>query len=307
MSKVVAVTATYRRPDEVARLLAALEKSSEPLHGIVVVDNAGDAATRDHVEKSVIPHRYENAGGNLGCGGGLKRGEEIALREFPNLTHIWILDDDTVPEPNTLLQLLDALQAHDAGAACPQASDVEGSLNWFPGLLDRQRFDILRTSATPAEFIARGGSEPGAFSWATGVALLVTRGALDTSGLHRGDFWVRGEDLDFSLRITAHFRGLYVPQSHLAHLPPGGGRVVDDFPERMKHAAMLQNCAYLMTRTSHGRRLLRHWPGNAWRHLRRFGISALGDVLTALRLGALSGQPAGSPTADHFRRRLAAK
>jgi GT2 family glycosyltransferase len=307
MSQVVAVTATYRRPQEVARLLAALEKSSEPLHGFVVVDNASDVTTRNHAEKSAIPHRYEDAHANLGCGGGLKLGEEIALRQFPDLTHVWILDDDTVPEPDTLRQLLDAMKAHNAGAACPQASDAEGNLNWFPGLLDRKRFDILRTSATPAEFRARGGSEPGGFSWATGVALLVSREALDAGGLHRDDFWVRGEDLDFSLRITSHVPGLYVPRAHLAHLPPGGGRVVDDFPERMKHAAMLQNCAYLMARTSHGRRLLRHWPGNAWRHLRRFGIRALGDVLTALRLGALSGQPAGWPTADIFRRRLAAK
>jgi GT2 family glycosyltransferase len=305
MNKVVAVIATFRRPKEVARLLAALELSSEPLHGIVVVDNSGDATTRDRVERSVIPHRYENAGENLGCGGGLKRAEETAMREFPDLTHIWILDDDTVPEPNTLSTLLDAMQLSSAGAACPIASDAEGNLNWFPGLLDRRRFDILRISATPGEFLAQGGSAPGAFSWATGVALLVARHALENAGLHRDDFWVRGEDLDFSLRITAHVSGVFIPSAHLAHLPPGGGRVVDDFPERMKHAAMLQNCAYLMARTSHGRRLLRHWPGNAWRHLRRFGLSSIGDVFTALRLGALSGKPAGSPTADHFRRRLA--
>jgi len=307
MNHVVAVTATYRRPAEIARLLAALEASKEPLHGIVVVDNASDTATREHVARSAIPNRYEDAGANLGCGGGLKRGEEIALREFPQLTHVWILDDDTVPEPDTLRTLLDAMQAHTAGAACPQVSDAEGNLNWFPGLLDRKRFDILRTSATPSEFIERGGGEPGEFSWATGVALLVTREALETAGLHRDDFWVRGEDLDFSLRITGQARGVYVPRAHLAHLPPGGGRVVDDFPERMKHAAMLQNCAYLMARTRHGRRLLRHWPGNAWRHVSRFGLGALSDVFTALRLGALSGQPAGSPVADTFRRRLAAR
>jgi hypothetical protein len=96
-----------------------------------------------------------------------------------------------------------------------------------------------------------------------------------------------------------------VPKAHLAHLPPGGGRVVDDFSERMKHGAMLQNCAYLFARTSHGRGLARHWPGNAWRHLRRFGIRSAPDIFMALALGALAGRPAGAPRGDYFRRKLA--
>jgi hypothetical protein len=142
------------------------------------------------------------------------------------------------------------------------------------------------------------------FSWATGVALLVRRDALEAAGLHREDFWIRGEDLDFSLRITAHSRGVYVPRALLAHLPPGGGRVVDDFAERMKHAAMLQNCAYLVARTDHGRSLAKHWPGNAYRHLRRFGSESLRDIITAVWLGAVRGEPAG--IADHFRQTLTA-
>jgi dTDP-4-dehydrorhamnose reductase len=306
MSRVIAVTATYRRPAEVARLLTALRNSTVPLHGVVVVDNAGDAATRESVQTSQLPARWIDAGENLGCGGGLRRGEQAALAEFPDLTHVWILDDDTVPEPATLETLLAAMETTGANTACPQAHDAEGSLNWFPGLLDRRRFGALRTSATPDEFVARAGAEPAPFSWATGVAILVTRAALENAGLHRGDFWIRGEDLDFSLRITRTMLGIYVPSARLAHLPPGGGRVIDDFPERMKHAAMLQNCAYLFARTAHGRRLARHWPGNAWKHIRRFGWATIGDIAGALLRGAVLGKTAGMPGGDHFRRRLAA-
>jgi hypothetical protein len=279
-----------------------LQRSEAPLHGIVVVDNASDAATRSLVENRA---HYIDAGTNLGCGGGLRRGEEVALEKFPTLTHVWILDDDTVPESGTLGTLLEAMEKTGAGAACPQARDAEGRLNWFPGLLDPGRFDVLRRSATPAEFIGRSGTAPATFSWATGVALLVTREALEKAGLHRGDFWMRGEDLDFSLRITAQVKGVYVPTAHLEHLPPGGGRVVDDFAERMKHAAMLQNCAYLFSRTKHGRRLARHWPGNAVRHLRRFGVHAVRDVAKAFLLGAWRGRPAGVACGDYFRARLA--
>ncbi len=298
--KTVAVIATYRRPTEVARLLASLEKSTLALHGIVVVDNAADPATRT----AVVPHRYIAAPDNLGCGGGLRLAEETALREFPELTHLWVLDDDVVVEPATLATLL--AQMGDAAAACPQAADAGGRLNWFPGLLNRAKFNVLRRASTPAEYLAECGPPPEQFSWATGVALLVTRAVIESAGLHRSDFWVRGEDLDFSLRITAIARGCYVPTAQVAHLPPGGGIVVDDFPERMKHAAMLQNSAYLIARTAHGRRLSKHWPGNAWRHLRRFGPSAFGDILRAAHLGALCGLPAGAPGGETFRQQLTA-
>jgi rhamnopyranosyl-N-acetylglucosaminyl-diphospho-decaprenol beta-1,3/1,4-galactofuranosyltransferase len=304
MNCVVAVTATYRRAFELDRLLRALSASAVPLHGIVVVDNGSDAATRECVERGAIPAEYVDAGENLGCGGGLRRGEEVALNRFPDLTHVWILDDDTVPEPTTLGTLLAAMESTGAGAACPQARDAEGNLNWFPGLKDRARFDLLRHSKTPAEFIERDSAKPAEFTWATGVAILVTRAALERGGLHRGDFWIRGEDLDFSLRITENAKGIYVPTAHLEHLPPGGGRVVDDYAERTKHAAMLQNCAYLFARTRHGRTLLRHWPGNAFRHLRRFGLGSIGDIATAFLQGVLRGKPAGAPGGETFRQRL---
>jgi rhamnopyranosyl-N-acetylglucosaminyl-diphospho-decaprenol beta-1,3/1,4-galactofuranosyltransferase len=304
--KIVTVTATYRRPKEIARLLAALRKSIVPIHGVVVVDNANDVPTQLAVAQGGLAQRYVAAGTNLGCGGGLRLAEETALREFPELTHVWILDDDTVPEPDTLQTLLAAMASRDVGATCPQATDAEGRLNWFPGLLDRAAFKVLRNARTPDDFLVRWGGREEAFSWATGVALLVTRRALEAAGLHRGDFWMRGEDLDFSLRVTAQFRGLYVPGARLAHLPPGGGRVVDDFAERMKHAAMLQNCAYLAARTSHGRSLAKHWLGNALRHWKRFGFGAIGDVLRAAWLGAVRGRPAGVPRGEYFRRRLEA-
>ena len=304
MNLVVAVTATYRRPFEVGRLLGALEASAVRLRGVVVVDNSSDTATRERARQSALTVEYVDAGENLGCGGGLRRGEGVALTKFPDLTHVWILDDDTVPEPKTLGTLLDAMAATGAGASCPQARDAEGNLNWFPGLKDRARFDILRTSKTPAEFVARDRAEPAEFTWATGVALLVARESLEKGGLHRDDFWVRGEDLDFSMRVTAHAKGIYVPTAHLAHLPPGGGRVVDDFAERMKHAAMLQNCAYLFARTKHGRGLIRHWPGNAIRHVQRFGLRSIGDTCAAFIRGAVQGKPSGAAGGDGFRRRL---
>ncbi|HEY2341440.1 MAG TPA: glycosyltransferase, partial [Chthoniobacteraceae bacterium] len=134
-ARVAAVTATYRRRRELERLIGSLERSHVPLCGLVVVDNAGDAAIRERTERSLIPNAYFRPGSNLGCGGGLAAGEQLALEKFgPELTHFWILDDDAVVEPDTLGILLSEMAAGNADAAHPLATDAGGRLGWFPGL-----------------------------------------------------------------------------------------------------------------------------------------------------------------------------
>src|SRR5258708_37321404 len=154
-------------------------------------------------------------------------------------------------------------------AAPPLAEDPAGRLSWFPGLIDRDKFRAIRQPQTPAEFMARCGPEPIAFSWSQGIALLVTRRVLRELGLHRADYWVRGEDLEFSLRITYRWPGLYVPLARVRHLPPPASCALAI--ECRKHQAMLRNLAYTACRLPHGRRLLRTLPGNWWRFFRTWG------------------------------------
>jgi GT2 family glycosyltransferase len=292
---VVAVVATYRRAPELARLLASLRASSRGLRAIVV-DNADDSDTRAVVAASPLTIDYLPQPRNLGCGGALAIGERFALDRFgATLTHVWILDDDAVVERDTLDRLLDALETQNADLAHPLVVDGSGGLGWFPGLLDRRKFQVVKKARTPQEFIDCCGAEPVPVSWAQGIALLVTRRAIDRVGLHRGDFLVRGEDLEFSLRITAHLTGVYVPQARVAHLPPAsaGGQSHDG--EYFKHRAMLQNIAYTALRLPHGHRIARTIPGNWWRFFTTWGWQwhVIRDAVFSLIRGALLGKPAG--------------
>jgi N-acetylglucosaminyl-diphospho-decaprenol L-rhamnosyltransferase len=301
--RVVAVVATYRRPSELGRLLTSLEQSHVPFHGIVVTDNASDAATAEVVGRTSIQHRLVQPGENLGCGGGLRRAEETVLREFPDFTHIFVLDDDAVVPPETLGGLLEGAKKMNTGVACPIVHDAEGQIGWFPGLLKRRSLKALSRVGTPANYLAQIGPSLEYFTWGTGVAMLVSRGTLERVGLHRDDFWMRGEDLDFALRVTWSPRGVFVPTVSVAHLPPGG--VVNNFAERMKDAAMIQNCTFLITRTRHGKGIAKFWPVNAWRHLKRFGLRSIFDLVRAVWLGGVRGRPAGVPGGEYFRQRLA--
>src|SRR6202012_4693530 len=103
-----------------------------PAHA-VVVDNANDPATRAVAEASPVPVAYLPMDSNLGCGGGLRAGEQAALERFPALTHLWILDDDAVVRPETLATLLAEMARTGADLAHPLTEDAEGRLGWFPG------------------------------------------------------------------------------------------------------------------------------------------------------------------------------
>ncbi len=290
---VVAIVATMRRPAELSALLASLATLPEGLRAVVIVDNGRDDETRKVVDGSPVEAVYLRPEKNLGCGGGLLEAERWALENLGAFTHCWILDDDAVVEPDTLGELLAAMATTTAVCACPLVQDGAGLLNWCPGLLEPAKYRIANSPRPPEEYLRLCGDVPVRFSWSQGIALLVTREALLAYGLHRGDFWVRGEDLDFSLRLTWHATGVWVPAARVHHLPPAESRRPE--VEYVRHAALLQNVAYVGVRLPHGRRIARTLPGNWLRFLRTWGWKprAWGDVCFGFFTGAVLGWPAG--------------
>ena len=301
----VAIVATYRRPRELTRLLESLAQIAHGLDLVVVVDNAGCAETRAAVELARCRTHYVGPGENLGCGGGLRLAGEEALRiAGDRLTHLWILDDDAVPGPHALDGLLDAMERENAEAACPLVIGPDGMVGWTPGFADRASHRAAEIRATPAEFRARLGSLPLEFTWTQGISLLVTRRAVNALGLHLADYWVRGEDLEFSLRVTADFRGVFVPAVEVKHLPPPETGAVSSEAEYLKHAAMLQNVAHVGLRLRHGWRIAWTVPSNVARFIATWGVRAVPDAVVAVWRGAVLGEAAGAGDGGTFRRRF---
>jgi GT2 family glycosyltransferase len=296
---VVAVVATFRRPRELTRLLDSLAG----VDAIVVCDNAASAEVRAAVERIPGGH-YLAPEKNLGCGGGLRLAEVHAWKvEGHRLTHLLVLDDDAVLSPDTVSTLCAALQREQAQVAYPLVLGADGRPGWLPGLRRRSQHRLGRTPMEVAEYRARLGAEFADFDWAQGICLLATRAAVETTGFHRDDFWVRGEDLDFTLRLTAQGRGIFVPGITVQHLPPESPTPADARAEYLRHAAMVQNIAFLAFTQRHGHRIRHSVPGASLRFLRTWGARALPDLFTALGRGA-RGEPAGDGTDHTFRQRF---
>lgn len=302
---VIAVVATYKRPESLAELLASLSPPSNLVRQVIVVDNAADEATRRVTDQAALPVRYIDPGVNLSCGGGVTRALQEALTD-PEATHFWIIDDDAKAFPHAMKELVKGIEETGADAAVPIVVNETGRICWPPGLLERAPLLLVRSDCTPAQYLETCGPRPIPFSWSPWPSLMVTRSAIERFGFPKDDFWITGEDLEFSLRITQNGKGVLVPLATCAHLPPPGP------PERMhrqhyiKFCSMLQNISYLALHLKHGRRILRHLPGNYLRFFRTFGLStaSLRDAASAFWWGAIHGKPAGAPGFTKFRERF---
>lgn len=303
---VAALIATYRRPRELQRLLQSLTQV-RGLAAVVVVDNEGSDTVRSLIEQTYPGAQYVSPGSNVGCGGGLKLAEEVALQmKGPGFTHLLILDDDAVLPPEAIEVLASTMAREQADLAYALITGEKGHVGWLPGLRDRTSGLRDAFDGTPEEFHTRFGPGARDFVWAQGICLLVAREALERLGPHRDDFWVRGEDLEFSLRFTARGRGILVPGVAAQHLPPAEETVLSREAEYLKHCALVQNIAYIGFRLPHGHRIAWTIAGALRRFFRIWSWPAFGDALRALWRGAVLGEPAGAGKGQTFRARFAA-
>lgn len=291
MSRVVAVVVTWHRERELIRLLASLASSTAPLAGCVVMDHAG---TVGELANLPFPVRVFHDPANPGPGAGWANGARRA-REVFGAADILYLDDDVVLPPQTLEILRREMSG--ASAICPLLEDAGGRLWGFPEPFIARQRKLIRRAETPADALRLLGPGPHRFCWATGACLLADAGAADSVGLHRSDFWMLGEDLEYSMRLASGGRAVFTCLASVPHLPPAPAD-----PESAKRAddrkfrSLLRNLSYLAFHSPHSAHMWRYLPGNFRRFFRTHGISArtISGAWSCFRLGALCGQPAGA-------------
>jgi len=115
--KVIAVVVTYNRRDLLLESLAAVLAQSRAPDSVIVVDNASADGTADAVRNAFPGVQLAELARNSGGAGGFAAGISLALAGAADL--IWLMDDDTVPEPGALAALLAARDRMAARARPP--------------------------------------------------------------------------------------------------------------------------------------------------------------------------------------------
>ena len=142
---VIAVVVTYNRRELLLEALAAVYTQSRPPDAVIVVDNASTdgtaAAVRELYPAAELAGLTHNAGGAGGFAGGMA----LALARTADL--VWLMDDDTVPEPGALEALLAARDRHPV----PPPALVASRVIWTDGRAHPMNTPRTKPFASKAE------------------------------------------------------------------------------------------------------------------------------------------------------------
>jgi rhamnopyranosyl-N-acetylglucosaminyl-diphospho-decaprenol beta-1,3/1,4-galactofuranosyltransferase len=211
---VCALVVTYNRRQLLLECLEALFGQTRAVDELVLVDNACTDGTpellreRGYLDRPEV--RYLRLETNLGSSGGFARGFEAAATSSANW--VWVMDDDAEPDPDCLRRLLDSPPAAEPGVACvcPKVVYPDGSLN------DVMRADFRRRLRPLPAARYRGYPSIGVTSFVGPLYRMEAVRALDPP---KAEFFVWGDDVEYSLRLRRLGQIRLVPESVVVHKP----------------------------------------------------------------------------------------
>ncbi|MEJ5330085.1 MAG: glycosyltransferase family 2 protein [Desulfobaccales bacterium] len=213
--KIAAVVVTYNRKELLRECLDALLAQTMPLDSIILIDNASTDGTPDYLEglgylsNPIID--YIRLPENTGGAGGFHYGVKIGYEK--GFDWIWLMDDDVIVDSRALECLI-------------------SSLNILPpevGFLFSNIFGIDGQTMNLPQIDLRPGSN-GYPQWnvylehgivrireATFGSLLIHRNIIKSVGLPIKDFFIWGDDTEYTNRISERYPGYLIGSSVAIH------------------------------------------------------------------------------------------
>jgi rhamnopyranosyl-N-acetylglucosaminyl-diphospho-decaprenol beta-1,3/1,4-galactofuranosyltransferase len=209
--RVVAVIVTYNRRELLLESLAAVQAQHRSPDAVVVVDNASEDGTAAAVRARFPAARLAELSENYGGAGGFAYGMAQAIGQGADL--IWAMDDDTIPEPAALADLLAARQAYPGRPPAIVASAVL----WTDGRRHPMNTPRPKPLASAAERTAAASCGCIPIRSASFVSILVDATECRQRGLPRADFFLWNDDFEFTTRLLRANVGLLCPASVVVH------------------------------------------------------------------------------------------
>jgi GT2 family glycosyltransferase len=215
---VAGVVVTRNRPALLKRCLAAIDAQTFPVSHLIVVDNASELPTREllaaETARRDASFRWIELKENSGGAGGFHAGMQASL-SLP-CTHLWLMDDDCEPDPRALEELIAAARVVGEDAVLgSNIFDLNGeSINVQPVAF---RLGLNGVPQYPLH-LEHGLVE---MCTLTFVSFLVSTNLVRKAGLPLKEFFIWGDDTEYSLRIARFARLYQVGKSKVTHLKSG--------------------------------------------------------------------------------------
>jgi len=212
--RVVAVVVAYNRRDLLLECLAALGAQTRPADVVVVVDNASTDGTPEALSELARAEDFAldvvtltlNTGGAGGFAAGIRRALDTHAADL-----VWLMDDDTIPTPTALAELL------TVKAAEPRLTILGSKAIWTDGAehpMNTPKPRIGAGSASKARAASFGSVPVRSSSF---VSMLIDAAAIRERGLPIADYFIWNDDFEYSTRLLKRGEGWYVPASVVVH------------------------------------------------------------------------------------------
>jgi len=228
----------YRDPSGALRLAGAL--STDPRLELVIISTGPTpvAALGRAVRSIHLPS-------NPGFGAALNRGSEALSN---GVTHMLLCNTDIHLSRDAALELWECARTTGWAQLSPMIIGPAGFVEWDGGHIDFLRIQVVHEGLG---HWPRPGPGVRPTTFVTGACMMVRRDAWNAVGGMKEDFFLYGEDADFSMRLRrAGLVGGVVRRVQLVH--ETSTAVGRDSPLQL----------YLMTRN--GIRIFREWSPHTW-------------------------------------------
>lgn len=204
--KIYAVIVTYNRKELLIESINSVINQTFPIEKIIVLNNCSTDGTLDYLnefgftsnERIKIISLDKNTGG----AGGFYYSMKEAYKDGADW--IWVMDDDCIPEPNALEELVKASQIVDASFF---ASSVFGPNHEFMNVPTLSNHKMDNGYKDWYEHLDKNMVKIEA---ATFVSLLINREAITKCGLPHKDFFIWGDDIEYTTRLTKFFKEAFM-------------------------------------------------------------------------------------------------
>lgn len=233
--RVAAVVVTYNRKALLLECMQAILNQTRPVDDLIVIDNASTDGTADALREAGLLDRdvvhYVLMEKNTGGAGGFAEGMRQADGMSPDW--IWIMDDDTIPEPDCLAALL-------AGAGGRKVSFMASCIRGMDGeAMNVPVLDGRPESNGYAGWYRELGAGLVKIRSATFVSLLFSGEAVRRCGFPCADYFIWGDDFEYTTRMTTHYGPAYLVGASWAVHKRVNARALDvrteDDPNRIRN------------------------------------------------------------------------
>ena len=202
----VAVIVTYNRKNLLAQCIEAVLQQTKSCD-LLIIDNASTDGTGEFLKTLTDPRIHCcNTGRNLGGAGGFHYGMKTAVEA--GYDYLWIMDDDTIAKPDALAKFFEAEKQlpEEYGWLSGQALWTDET----PCLMNQQR-------KSPYKKLQCNLQEITPIQIATFVSLFLKADVVIAHGLPCREFFIWGDDWEYTRRISRKHSCYFIPQSVVIH------------------------------------------------------------------------------------------